>query len=487
MKITLDPNSVEDYKVFLQIKELPVHSFCGREATFPDEYSSRLGLKPKKATTTPYKPMPRLFDYQRDIAAIAIRRQKFGCFADPGLGKTLIMWEFAFHAAGCLSRGKKVLIVSPLMIINQSIKEAGVFYGQNVPAIEKVRAADLQKWIASGTSQIGITNFEAITDEIKNDGRIGCIAIDESSMLKSAYGKWGTRLIELGRGVDWKLCLTGTPAPNDRVEYANHAVFLDRFPTVNSFLAKYFINRGETSNRWDMKAHAVGAFYRDLSHWCIFLSNPATYGWKDNTTPLPPIHTHILDVPLTDAQRFDAMDVSGNLFGIPSGIGSRQKIATIAKSKDGNRPQFIYDLIKKETTPAIIWAKYNPEQEELARRLPEAANISGDTPEDRRIELIEDYQNGRRNELLSKIKILGFGLNFQMCRRMIFSTIQDSFEDFKQAVKRANRTGSLWPLDVYIPVTELERPMLETVLSKAARVQADTEEQERLFKGVFQC
>jgi hypothetical protein len=36
-------------------------------------------------------------------------------------------------------------------------------------------------------------------------------------------------------------------------------------------------------------------------------------------------------------------------------------------------------------------------------------------------------------------------------------------------------------------VTELERPMLDTVLTKAARIQADTEEQERLFKGVFQC
>jgi hypothetical protein len=57
----------------------------------------------------------------------------------------------------------------------------------------------------------------------------------------------GADVHRLGRGLDWKLALTGTPAPNDRIEYANHAVFLDHFPTVNSFLARFFVNRGQTT------------------------------------------------------------------------------------------------------------------------------------------------------------------------------------------------------------------------------------------------
>jgi hypothetical protein len=65
---------------------------------------------------------------------------------------------------------------------------------------------------------------------------------------------------------------------------------------------------------------------------------------------------------------------------------------------------------------------------------------------------------------------------------MIFSTCQDSYEEFYQAVKRANRIGSTRPLHVYIPVTDVERPMMENVLRKAKMIEQDTQEQEQLFK-----
>jgi hypothetical protein len=70
---------------------------------------------------------------------------------------------------------------------------------------------------------------------------------------------------------------------------------------------------------------------------------------------------------------------------------------------------------------------------------------------------------------------------------MVFSGLQDSYEKFYQAVKRANRIGSTRPLNVHIPVTDIELPMIETVLSKARRVQEDTETQERIFKKARDC
>lgn len=483
MKLLLDLNTIDGYRSFLKVKSLPVHRFTGREAWFPDEYASRIGLSVGSASNVSFSPSPWLFDYQRDISSIAIRKKKYAVFAECGLGKTFIITEFARHCAEVLSKNRAVLIVSPPMVIQQTFSEVRRFYGNSLP-IEQVRSAGLAEWLAQGKSRIGITNYEAISDRITNPGRLGALILDESSCMKSSYGKWGQRLIHLGRGLDWKLCATGTPAPNDRIEYANHAVFLDQFPTVNSFLAKFFINRGETSNRWELKPHALRPFYRSLSHWCIFLSDPSIYGWKDNIGKLPPIRTHILNVPMTDRQRDEAIATTGNLWGIPGGIGERQKVARIAKGESGNRPQFIVDLVNASPEPCLVWCKYNPEQDDLAERLPDAANVSGDTPEEKRIELITAFQNGEKNQLISKPKIMGFGLNLQRVRRMIFSTLQDSYEDYHQCVKRANRTGSEFPLDVFIPVTDIERPMVDTVLVKAARVDADTREQELLFKEV---
>lgn len=489
MTLDLDLNSIEDYRTFLRVKSLPVYRFERRRVWFPDEYAPRVGREAVSSPEVGYEPRPWLFDYQRDIAALAVRKRKFAIFADCGLGKTLMYLEYARHVLDTLPRDRAVLVVAPSMVIDQIAAEAARFYGDELP-VERVRAATLPDWMARGKGRLGITNWEAISDRVTSRGRVECLIADESSTMKSHYGKWGQRLTHIGRGCPWKLCLTGTPAPNDRIEYANHAVFLDQFPTVNSFLARFFVNRGQTNERWEMKPHALRAFYRALSHWCIFLTRPAVYGWKDNAKPLPPIRTHVIDVALTAAQRDAAGLGDGSAFGAgvkPGGIGTRAKFARIAKgfapgggAIDSNKPGVVCDLARADRS--IVWCKYNPEQAGLARLLPDAADVTGTTKEADRADRIRAFLAGDRNPLLTKPKILGFGLNLQCARRQVFSTVQDSYEEYYQAVKRSNRTGSAHPLDVFIPVTELERPMLETVLAKAARVQADAEEQEQLFK-----
>ncbi len=482
MKILIDLNTVAGYRDFLRVKSLPVYRFTGREAWFPDEYSERMGMKPPKVKANKYAPKDWLFDYQGDIAKIAIAKQKYAIFADCGLGKDLIYKEYIRHCTRVLPKGKAILMVCPLMVIGQAIAETKRFYGDEIE-IEQVSAKDLPAWMHKG-GRIGITNFEAITEHVEQ-GRLGALIIDESSMLKSHYGAWGTRLIELGRGLNWKLAGTGTPAPNDRIEYANHAVLLDHFPTVNSFLAKYFVNRGETSNRWELKPHALRPFYKDLSHWSIFLTNPGVYGWKDNCGTLPPIHTHIEEVMLTEEQITAATRIGGDLFGSVGGIGSRSQIARIAKGVgcESLKPVYIRELVKSfGNESSLVWCKYNAEQDALAALMPEAGNIDGTTPHEKRMQIVADFKAGKLRTIISKPKILGLGLNLQIATRQVFSTLQDSYEEYYQAVKRSNRYGSKLPLNVHIPVTDIERPMIETVLRKAHRVQADANEQELLFR-----
>lgn len=482
MYLALDLKSADDYRKFLQIRGLPKYRFTGRCADVPDEYAHLIGASAAKDTHADYHPAGYLFDYQRDIAKIAIRKRKFAAYVDCGLGKTAIIFEFARHALR--ATGKPVLIVSPSMVISQTQAEHEKFYPDD-DRIVRLDSGSLESFLRDG-SGIAICSYNILAKGI--DGRnLGGLILDESSMLKSAYGKWGTACVELGQGVPYKLACTGTPAPNDRIEFAQTAVFLDQCRTVNEFYARYFVNRGQTDNRWEMKPHAQQRFYKDLSGWSIFLSNPATYGWKDNSQALPPIEIKTYDINLTEEQRKASESLTGSMFVTNAGgITTRSKLAQLAKGKGAEslKPAFIWSLVKTfNSDGSIIWCKFNDEQDALANAIPDAANIDGSTPDAKRQELIDDFKSGRRKVLISKPKILGFGLNLQVARHHIFSTLMDSYEEYYQCIKRSNRIGSTSPLTVHIPISELDAAGVENVLRKAANVDADTRIQEHLFKS----
>jgi len=487
MNKLLSTTVFEDYQLFLKAKALPQYKFCGNTLVVPNEYASELFTKKiqtqKKLT---YRPSDFLFDYQKAIAAIAIDKQKYALFADCGLGKTLIYAEWVRHIRRVLPKNKCILWISPLMVISQTIKELEKWYNGSLTP-KQIRSSELNEWLKNG-GKFGITNFEAMDINLHRD-RIGAIVVDESSMLKSHYGKWGQAILQLGKGVDWKLCGTGTPAPNDRIEYANHAVFLDAHPNVNAFLAKYFVNKAQTNEKWILKPHAIKPFYSGLSHWSIFLVNPATYGWKDHSDDIPPIYVHTHNIPMSSEQCLGVQEITGFLtaFG-PGGIGQRAKLGQLAKGKykgkpiPTNKPKYIRDLIDswpKEST--IIWCIYNDEQTLMEKTFPEAVSILGSTPYEKRQTKINSFISGETKILITKPKILGFGLNLQIATRQVFSGLQDSYESYYQAVKRSNRVGSDKPLNVHIPLTDAERPMVLNVLKKAKRVQQDAEAQEKVF------
>ena len=488
MRINIDTGSIESYRQFLKVRQLPQYRFVGDTAEFPDRYAEQMSGRLATVEKSEWLAPEWMFDYQHAITALAIKRKRFAVFADCGLGKTPMLLAFARHAI--VQTGRPVLIVSPSMVCGQTIREANRFWPGFL--IDRVRAHEIADWLATGDG-VGITNYEAIVEGL-DAKRLGGLILDESSMLKSHYGAWGTRLIEMGRGIEYKLCTTGTPAPNDRIEYANHAVFLDHFPTVNSFLARFFVNRGQTGERWELKQHAIKPFYHALSHWCIFLTNPATYGWKDNATKIPPIRVHIHEIPMTREQRDAVGDMQGTMFvDRIGGIGTRQKLGRLAKGEYNgqeiatNKTEYIRNLVGtfgNEST--LVWCIYNAEQDSMEGAFPKSESIRGETEESDRIESIGRFKSGKAKILISKPKILGFGLNLQIATRQVFSGLQDSYESYYQAVKRSNRVGSTKPLDVHIPITEIEAPMVENVLRKAKQVESDTKEQEEIFRAYSQ-
>lgn len=148
MNLTFDLTSVSDYRRFLAVKRLPIYRIRGHSAWFPDEYANRIGVTLEQAASTPYAAgVGKLFDYQRDITAIAVRKKKFAIFADCGLGKTMMFLEYVRHVYNNeLPSDKRLLIVSPLMVVKQTMDEAQRWYGKLLP-IERVEAKELSGWL----------------------------------------------------------------------------------------------------------------------------------------------------------------------------------------------------------------------------------------------------------------------------------------------------------------------------------------------------
>ena len=426
-----------------------------------------------------------LFDYQRFILNEAIKRQRYAVFADCGLGKTAMFLAWIRRILPAL-QGKKVLIISPLMVLNQTLDEEEKFYHERT--IEDIHSKDIEDWAKNGESQIAITNFEKFHEKKELYGNVGAVVLDESSILKNGDGKTRTGIIESTRGIPWKLCCSATPAPNDREEYASHATFLEYTRSNNEFFSMFFVNR---ENGWEIKPHGLESFYQYLSAWSVYLRQPEHYGFNDNLAKLPkPIFETVM-LEWTDEQKKllgtlhkGSLDRKHFLIMLSKGFykDASDKIQQVANNKIASTLDI---LAKNKGHPAVIWVTYNYEQELYLEAFKQTnykvTAISGATQEEERVEIIEDFRNGKYDVLISKPKLLGFGLNLPFVTVQIFSGITDSYEQFYQCVRRSHRFGATESVKVYLPVTNAEKHILNNVMKKKDTFEFDSNKQETDF------
>jgi DNA modification methylase len=396
---------IESYADLLQARSLAEWRFIGdAEVETEWHHLASTGMVDSVPGAELGEPSDFLFDYQRWLVEMACERERFAVFADCGLGKTPIQLDWArlvtAHHHG------RTLIVAPLQVVPQTIAEAQKFYGDALTVVDLSNRADFDRWLEDGTG-IGITNYEKLDDATGPIG-VQAVVLDESSVLKSSMGSRRTAVIAAFRGVRWKLCCTATPAPNDRVEYAEHAYFLDVVRSTREFLAAFFVNR---DGSWQLKTHGVDAFYHHLASWSVFMRSPSAYGFADNLRALPPMECLYPSVSLTTeqmeaAREWEAGD-QASLFGAtPAGITSRTKMMQIAHGfeLDGTnvrlmpsrKPTDIARLVNEThgDEQVIVWVTFDHEADQLAALIPDAVAISGKTKMADRASTIESFRSG---------------------------------------------------------------------------------------------
>lgn len=318
--IQISDYSLASYERFLAAKRAPVHWTEGNTIHVEDFEYNDADLQIELA--------PHLWDYQQFIVKLSILKKRFAVFANIGLGKTAIFLEWIRHVSERVFP-KKTLVITQLHLIEQTIQEQIKFYGastfQNIDAGKDLLDFSRIESMPWGEPETGIVNVDKFRIPYHLQEQIGAVVLDESSILKSADGKLRTNIINSCKGIPYKLACTATPAPNDRQEYANHALFLDYISNYKQFFNKYFFNTGN-GNEYVLKPHAKRAFYGFLSTWSIFLRSPALYGFNDNLCDLKPPEIEWDQVELTDEQRAMA-----RLFSDNKGMVNRLKASQISK------------------------------------------------------------------------------------------------------------------------------------------------------------
>jgi DNA modification methylase len=384
---------------------------------------------------------PMLFPFQRDITLWALRRGRSAVFADCGMGKTAIELEWRKFVSAYT--GKPVLILAPLAVSKQTVRE-GEKFGVAVNICRS--SGDL-------VPGVNITNYEMLGHF--DPDLLGGVCADESSILKARDGVTCQALTEFARGIPFRLAASATPAPNDLVELTNHAEFLDVMHG-KEIIALFFTQDGNTTHRFRLKGHAKRDYWRWLASWSVALRRPSDLGYPDGDFILPPLEMHQLVVASGPS--------TTTLFPVEALTMQERRAAR--RDSLTERVKVCADMVNASDQPWLIWCDLNVESEQLARSIPDAVEVRGtDTPEHKEDSML-DFAAGKIRVLVTKPSIAGFGMNWQHCANVAFVGLSDSYEQFYQAVRRVWRFGQKKQVNCYVITSEMEGAVLKNIKRK---------------------
>lgn len=406
------------------------------------EYFELLERKKKRAVESGFEIdesvlNPVLFPFQKWGVKRALKAGKYAFFWDCGLGKTISQLEWLQQVAN--HTNKSVLIVCPLAVLEQTIRE-GVKFGYAVKEYD----GDLS------SNGIYITNYDQL-ENVDCTPFIG-VVLDESSIMKNFQGKTKQLIIDKFKHTPYKLCCTATPSPNDTTELCNHAEFLDVM-TRNEMLAMYFIHDGGKTSDWRIKGHAEESFWDFVSTWAIMLNKPSDAGFSNDGYDLPPLNLRetVIETPKRD---------NWKLFN-DSAVNATDFHKELRETTD-LRLNKVAEIVNASDEQFIVWIGQDAEGVYLRKLIPDAVEVKGSDSRDYKKDKLLGFANGDFRVLITKLKIAQFGLNYQNCHNQIFASLDFSFEATYQGIRRSYRFGQEHAVDVWLIVTDTMQNVKES-------------------------
>ena len=160
----------------------------------------------------------------------------------------------------------------------------------------------------------------------------------------------------------------------------------------------------------------------------------------------------------------DATPAEGQLFALPAVTLSER----ISARKDSIEERVAHAIsVTPSAGPFVWWCNLNAEADALSRGLG-AVNLHGSLDDDRKERILVDFSEGRIERLVTKPTIAGFGMNWQHCADTGFVGLNDSWEQFYQAVRRFWRFGQSRAVNCHMIAAETEGATVANIRRKEA-------------------
>jgi hypothetical protein len=399
--------------------------------------------------TPSYRP-DYLYDFQALLVDWALTLGRAAIFADCGLGKTPMQLVWAQNIVE--HTNKPVLIVAPLAVSSQTIREANKF---GIPAVRS------QDGKLSGRAEIIVTNYERLHHF--DPSLVSGAVCDESSILKNFDGVTKAAITEFMRCLAYRLLCTATAAPNDYIELGTSSEALGQLGYMD-MLSMFFKNDEGSiaplsyASKWRFKPHAERPFWQWLCSWARALRRPSDLGCADDDFDLPALIETVTIIP-------SSRPLDGKLFVTPAANLHEQRqerrVTLTARCEKAA------ELVASHDRPFLMWCHLNDESKTLNQLCPDAVEVSGADPDEAKIEKFDAFALGQVRGLITKPKIGGFGLNWQHCADMT-TFPSHSYEQYYQGVRRCWRYGQTRPVQVDIISTEGEADVMGSLKRKTA-------------------
>ena len=242
------------------------------------------------------------------------------------------------------------------------------------------------------------------------------------------------------------------------MELGNHDEFLG-IMSYTDMLATFFVHDGGDTQKWRLKGHAENEFWRWMASWAVMLRKPSDLGYANEGYDLPPLN-YVADIV---GAKYEPDVEMGTLF--PMQAETLQERIAARRSTIDDRCNLAAEITPRDR-PFVWWCNLNAEAEMLARGIPGAVNLHGGLKDSEKERIMIDFSEGRISHLVTKPSLAGFGMNWQHCADTGFVGLNDSFEQFYQAVRRFWRFGQTKAVTCHIIASELEGATVANIKRK---------------------